>query len=1006
MKKLNEDTLTEQPVIEWLKELGYDHEFGPDLASTGLLHERASYHQVILTARLQRSLSRLNPNLPPTAIDQAMAKLTNLEHPNLEIANRDVYKLLTHGIPVEVKDTDETKGKLVNVFDYANPSNNEFLVVNQFSVQGIDTIRRPDIVVFINGLPIAVFEVKSPTSQSGTLRSAYNQLRNYQEDIPDLFKYNQLLVIGDLLTAKHGTISSSWERFAAWKKIESEADRPGTSELETLVKGIFHKDRLLDIINNFVVFEADSEQNVSTYTKKMCLYHQYYGVNLAVERTLEAVGPNGNKKIGVFWHTQGSGKSISMVFYVNKIKNHPALNSPTFLFLTDRNDLDGQLHKTFLRTGYDVLAKQANSVNDLKERLAFAGGELLFTTIQKFDGKDYPLLTERHNVIVIADEAHRSQYALLAGNVRQAIPNASFMGITGTPVSLHDRDTRLVFGDHITTYTIDQAVKDGATVPIYYEGRLVPLHLTNEFIDQQFDDLVAEQETELSPDQKRKFARMELLVGADDRLQRIAEDIVQHFNHRGVEGKAMVVTMSRRIAAKMYQKITGITGAPEAAVVISKPEEYRGLIQSETNSKELEKRFKDINDSLKLVIVCDMWLTGFDVPSLYTMYIDKPLKNHTLMQAIARVNRVFRDKEGGLVVDYIGIADDLKKALSVYTSDIQKEAMIPLGELVAKLREKHDVVKAMFAGVEYQQWRLLPVGTYAQLFQQAINCLITNPSGLPDEEKKKRFIEQTEMLFKLFALVMPHPEAYKIKDEVAFFRAVKQAIVKYTVTDGSGDGLDEQVETTLRELVSKSIAADGVVDIFAMREKGKTDISIFDDKFLEELKNLKLKNLAIETLRKLLNDEIRLRRRKNEIRYQSLAELLEAIIEQYKNRIIDSSQVMERLLGLAKKIKTLDEESKTIGLSEEELAFYDIIAGDKQVVKDEQKAKTLSKELVEMIKRDLTVDWINNERIQSSIKANVKRLLLRNEISLEQSELIVGQIYKQALALYRDFVRV
>lgn len=1004
MKKLNEDTLTEQPVIEWLKEMGYDYEFGPDLAPGQILGEREDFREVVLAGRLKRSIRRLNPDLSEDAIGDVVRTITKVEHPNLEIANKEVYKLLTEGVKIGVRDkAGEERGRLAKVFDFENPQNNEFLVVNQFAIQGLEKVRRPDVVVFVNGIPLAIFELKNPALENATIYTAYEQLREYKKDIPEIFKYNQVLVVGDLIEARHGTISSSWEWFSHWKGIESEDEQNhGISELETLARGIFHKIRFLDIIRNFIIFEADAEKDASKYTKKMAMYHQYFGVNKAVNETLRAAKPRGNKKIGVFWHTQGSGKSLSMVFYTNKAKRIEELKSPTFVFLTDRNDLDGQFYKTFLRSGYPS-AKQAESVTGLKERLREAAGELIFTTIQKFD-TEYEVLSERENIIVIADEAHRSQYAKFAGNVRVALPNASFMGITGTPISLQNRETRLVFGDHISEYKINQAVEDGATVPIYYEGRLVPLHLANQFIDEEFEDLTGEIEFEAKEVYKRKWARLEQAVSAKDRLEQVAKDIVSHFNNRGLEGKGMIVTISRKTAVEMYKIISAISDAPEVAVVISKPEDFPELHQSR-DTKELEKRFKNPDDTLKLVIVCDMWLTGFDVPSLHTMYIDKPLKNHTLMQAIARVNRIFKDKPGGLIVDYIGIADDLKKALSIYSSGIQKEAMIPIEEIIAKMMEKYDIVRAMFTGVEYREWKKLKGTELAQLFQKAVNTIITNGrSGMVDDEQKKRFAKETELLSQLFAFAMPHKEANAIRNEVEFFQAVKRAVIKRTIVRPEGIGFD--VESAVRELVSKAISAEGIIDIFDMKGKGRPDISIFDEKFLEEVKNMKYRNLSVDVLRKLLNDELRVRMRKNLVRYKSLLDMLEDIIEKYENNIINSTKVIEKLIELAKEIRKVEKQGEGIGLSEEEMAFYDAISVGRKAINGNGELKELVRELVKIIKRDLAIDWMNNDIIKARIRANVKLLLLRKGYKAEESEKVLDLIYQQAFSLYRDFVPV
>jgi len=1000
--KLSENTLTEQPVIDWFKQLGYEYKFGPDISTGGVLVER-DFKDVILENRLKNMLKRLNPDLPEKAIDEAVYKLKSVEHPNLEIANKEIWRMLTEGVKVEVENEEgELRGRFVKVFDFENSLNNEFLVVNQFTVQGIEKVRRPDIVVFINGIPVAIFELKNPRIEEATINTAYQQLQEYKKDIPEIFKYNQILAISDLSETRYGTISSSWEWFKIWRGIESEDEKlKGISELEVLVKGLFQKSRLLDIIENFIVFEADSEKDVSKFTKKICLYHQYFGVNKAVGSTLKAIRQDGDRKIGVLWHTQGSGKTLSMVFYVNKTKKIEELQSPTFVFLTDRNDLDNQFYKTFLRTGYATLAKQAGSIKDLKEKLKTAGGELIFTTIQKFS-EDFGILSERRNIIVIADEAHRSQYAKLAASARKSLLSASFMGITATPISLENRDTRLVFGDYIDIYPMSRSVEDGATVPIYYEGRLVPLHLTNYFIDEEFDDLTQEVDFEMKESLKRKFARLEQAVGTPDRLKKIGEDIVNHFNNRGLEGKAMVTTISRRVAVEMYKLISNIKDAPEVAVVISKPEEFKGEIKGETRAEEIEKRFRKPEDPLRMVIVCDMWITGFDVPPLHTMYFDKPLKNHGLMQAIARVNRIFKDKPGGLIVDYIGIADDLKKALSVYDPEVRKEAMIPLQDIVSKMLEKYDIVKSMLNEVGYSKWKYLEGEKLAKILQQAVNTIITDPrDGTLSEKRKERFLKESLQLIKLHAFVMPHKEAYDIKNDVDFFKAVRGVLIKRTSIREKVE-IEVGLESTIKELLSKSIAAEGIIDIFALKEREKLDISILDERFLEEARKIKYKNLAIEILKKLLSDEISLRMRKNTIRYKSLLEILEKIIEEYEDRVISAAKVIERLIELAKEIKKTDKKAKQMDLTEEELAFYDAIASRKMINQD-KRIKELVKELVKMIRRDLTIDWTNNEIIKARIRDNARLLLLRNQFRPREAEEITNLIYQQAFYLYKDY---
>jgi len=1000
---LNEDTLTEQPVIDWLKELGYEYAFGPDIAPGGSFMERTNWTDVVIEGRLKRALRRINPDIPEEKLAEVADQIIKYQHQDLELGNKEMFEWLTRGVKVDVKDSNEDlRGKIVKIFDFENPENNEFLVVNQFSIEGVPNVsRRPDVVVFINGIPVAIFELKNPTRENATIVDAYTQIQDlYKKEIPKIFFYNQILVISDLLKAKHGTISAQWDFFSVWKGIESEDEKEsGKSELELLTKGIFHKTRLLDIIENFIIFEADAEKDASKFTKKMAMYHQYFGVNRAINKTFEAV--KGDKKIGVFWHTQGSGKSLAMVFYVNKVKKIESLRGPTFLFLTDRNDLDQQLYKTFLRTGYPT-AKQAESISGLVDKLKGAGAEVLFTTIQKFEMQEP--LTSRENIIVIADEAHRSQYATLAGNVRGVLPKASFMGITGTPIELGNKNTRMVFGDHVSEYPIDRSVDDGTTVKIYYEGRLAPLHLLNNYIDEDFDQLVEEHPMEVQETFKKKLATLKAAVGAEDRLQKIAGDIVYHFQNRRIEGKAMIVTMSRRIAVEMYKIISKMNDAPETAVVISGNQEFVGEIQKELDNKELEKRFKNPSDPLKIAIVCDMWLTGFDVPHLHTMYLDKPLKGHTLMQAIARVNRRYKDKEGGLIVDYIGVADNLKKALAIYTSDIQKQAMVPVEEIIEKMLERYREVCEFFVEIDYKGWKKLPAGELATLFSKAVNMVLTDlDTGRLDPEKKKTYLQLSSQLYKLFSLAMPHKQANDIRDEVEFFEGVRKAVVKTTVIERGP--LSPEKESAIRDLISKGIVAEGVIDIFAQKGKEKPDISILDERFLEDVKDSHFKNLTIEAIRKLLNDELRLKMRTNLVRYRSLLQMLDEIIEQYENNIINSSKVIERLIELAKEIKKVEKAGIDIGLSEEEMAFYDALSQGKKALKN-GKLKDLVKELVKIIKRDIAIDWTNHEIIKSRIRADVRLVLLRHNVPFNELDVFVGEIYKQAEELYKNYPSV
>lgn len=998
MKDINESKLAEQPVLDWFKQLNYEYAFGPDIGPGGPFQERGDYRQVVLEARLKRALKRINPDIPDQLLLQVADRIIKYDHQDLTLGNKEMFEMLTYGAKVEIKDEyGQVRGKIVRVIDFQHLENNEFLVANQFSVEGL-SVRVPDVVVFVNGIPVGIFELKNPTDNNATIADAYIQLHEtYKRDIPKLFFYNQVLILSDLWKARHGTISSGWDFFTAWKGIEREDEKNSDkSELELLIKGMFKQKRILDLIENFIVFEADAVKDASKFTKKMAMYHQYFGVNRAVDRTFDAI--KGNKKIGVFWHTQGSGKSLSMVFYVNKIRKLVELAGPTVLFLTDRNDLDQQLYKTFLRTGYPM-AKHADSIRGLEERLKGAGAEVLFTTIQKFDMT--AVLSRRDNIIVISDEAHRSQYAMLAGNVREVLPNASFMGITGTPISLGNRNTQLVFGENISEYPIDKSVEDGTTVPIYYEGRLAPLHLLSEYIDEDFDALTSEHPMEMKEILKKKWARLEQAVGSKDRLKKITQDILYHFDNRGIEGKAMIVTMSRRIAVEMYQIISRTKDASEVAVVISNNQEYEDKIQSELDNKELEKRFKNPDNPLKLVIVCDMWLTGFDVPCLHTMYLDKPLKGHTLMQAIARVNRRYKDKEGGLIVDYIGVADNLKKALAIYTSDVQKQALIPIEEIVKRMLERFNQVRAFFIEIEYTNWKHKQAGERASLFSKAVNCVITNPiSGGLDLTRKKEYLKLSGQLYKLFCLVMPHKQANDIREDVEFFEGVRRGIIKQTIVDPIY--IDKNTETAIRDLISKNIIAEGVIDIFAQHGKKNPDISILDDKFLEDVKKNHLKNLTIEAIQKLIADDLRLREKSNLLRYRSLLQTLEEIIEEYENNIINSSKVIERLIHLAKEIRQADHVGDDLGLSSEEMAFYDTLALGKKSLK-EGKLKDLVKEIVKAIKRDIAIDWTNHEVIKARIRTNVRLILLRHNVAFEEVDTFTDKIFEQAYFLYKDF---
>lgn len=1006
MNPLNENNLTEQSLIEWLGAQGYEYLPGPSIAPGQPSAERDNFREVVLKNRLLTAVRRFNPQLPAEQAEQVVNDITNYHNPDAMLGNKEMYSFITEGVKKTWREGGEEKTEIVRLIDYSNPEANEFLIVNQFTVQGIDNVCRLDGIIFVNGIPIGVLELKSPVREEASIGKAYRDIEYYKKEIPRLFLYNQIICLSDLTEARHGTISSSWERYGAWKGVEAENDAPeNMAQLEVLVKGLFNRSRLLDIIKNFCVFEADGDGEAVTYTKKMCMYHQYYGVNKTIESTIRSVRGEQERKIGVFWHTQGSGKSLSMVFYVNKSKQIAELKSPAYVFLTDREDLDDQLFKTFSRTGYGTLAKRASSITDLKDRLSHLGSELIFTTIQKFqEDPSAGVLTDRENIIVLTDEAHRTQYSMLAGNVRTCLPNASFLGVTGTPISHNNHDTVRVFGNIVSSYKIGQAVKDKATVPIYYEGRLVPLHLADQFIDSKLDNLLGEVFMDERAKAQKELAVLEELVGMPSRIEQIAADIVSHFNNRPIEGKAMVVTMSRRIAVAMYQAIKKIPDAPECAVVISGLDDFASQIQSERDVKKLEQRFKKANDPLRLAIVCDMWLTGFDVPCLHTMYLDKPLKNHGLMQAIARVNRVYKDKPGGLIVDYIGLAENLKIALAIYDSDVQREAMIPLDEVIMEMKRLHVTIGRNFSGIDYSNWRKSRGAELVDLFQSAMNAVISEGDRLSDK-RKMSYMGAVSKLSNLHALVMPGAEAMKIAHDVQFFQSIREAINKQTVIPHII--FPEATESAIRSLVQDAIQAEGVIDLFTKEGDEKKSISIFDGKFAEEIKKVKYQNLAIDTVRKMLDQEIRVRSRINKARYETMLTLLTNLIEKYENNVISSAEIIRHLLEIADEIKKLDRDSKELGLSSEEIVFYDTLAGDPDLKKAGIDIKEFVKELTKRIRRDLVIDWTNNETIKARIRQNVRLLLLqRGFVERVQTERLIESIYQETVRVYREYLPV
>lgn len=1013
------ESVVEEAALDWFKELGYQHLPGPDIACDGTRPERASYADVILSDRLLAALRALNPGIPGEALEDAFKKVTRSESPSLILNNRQFHRMLADGVDVEYRNKEgRVVGDKVWLVDFQDPERNNWLVVNQFTVVEGQHTRRPDIVVFVNGLPLAVIELKNPADENATIKGAFNQFETYKSDIPSLFQYNELLVTSDGTEARVGTISSGWEWFLPWRTIDDKNIAPkGTPELEVLVKGMFDRQRLLDITRHFILFEVDMTKIV----KKVAAYHQYHAVNAAVEATLKATSPPGDKRVGVVWHTQGAGKSLTMVFYAGKIILQPEMENPTLVLLTDRNDLDNQLFDNFV-VAQDLLRQepvQAETRAHLRELLKVASGGIIFTTIQKFlpeSGEKFPLLSKRRNIVVIADEAHRSQYDFIDGlarNMRDALPNASFIGFTGTPIEKADRSTPAVFGSYISIYDIQQAVLDGATVRIFYESRLAKLELKEEerpHIDPEFEEVTEGEEETVRQRLKTKWARLEAMVGTEKRIGLIAKDIISHFEQRlqVMDGKGMIVCMSRRICVDLYDAIIKLRPSWHSddddkgfiKVIMtgsaSDPPSYQPHVRNKDRREFIKKRMKDPADPLKLVIVRDMWLTGFDAPCLHTMYIDKPMRGHGLMQAIARVNRVFKDKPGGLVVDYLGIADELKKALADYTEGSRGETGIPQEEAVAIMLEKYEIVSVMFHGFDYSRFFTGTPAERISIIPAAIEHLLVQPNG------KERLLQAVTELSKAFALAVPHEKALEINNEVGFFQAIRSAIAKNTRVPGK---TQEELDSAIRQIVSKAIASDKVIDIFSAAGLKKPDISILSDEFLAEIQRMPHRNLALELLHKLLSDEIRSRSRKNLIQSRSFAEMLEKTIRRYQNRTIEATQVILELIELAKQMRDARSRGEKLGLSEDEEAFYDALEVNDSAVKvlGDEVLKTLARKLVETVRRNATIDWTVRESARAKLRTMVRRLLRKYGYPPDKQEKATLTVLEQAELLGRDW---
>ncbi len=987
------ESVVEEAALGYFRDLGYETKFGPDIAPDGTVPERQNWNEVVLVERCKATIDRLNLHLSPDAREVALRKVLRTDSSNLVISNRRFHELFANGIDVETRRKEgRIAGDKAWLVDIEHPENNDWLVVNQFAIIENGHSRRPDLVVFLNGLPIATFEFKNPADEQATIWSAFEQLRTYEAEIPSLFQFNELLVVSDGTEARLGCLTSPRERFLPWRTIEGkEIASKGSLELETLIRGVFDRSRLLDLLRHFIVFENDG----GAISKKVAAYHQFHAVNRAVDATVRAASEKGDKRVGVVWHTQGSGKSLTMVFYAAKIARHPALENPTLVVLTDRNDLDGQLFGKFsvCQSLLRQTPVQADSVEHLQSLLKVASGGIVFTTIQKFrpdkQGKTFPLLSERRNILFIADEAHRSQYDFIDGfarKVREALPNASFLGFTGTPIEKADRNTRAVFGDYIDTYDIHRAVEDGATVTIYYEGRLAKLQLKKTevpHIDPDFDEVTEGEEEATKEGLKRKWAQLEAMVGTPERLSLLAKDLVAHFEKRleTLDGKAMVVCMSRRICVGLFSEIArlrpswvdadDLKGSLKVVMTGSASDgpEWQPHIRNKPKREALAKRFRDPNDPFKLVIVRDMWLTGFDAPSLHTMYVDKPMRGHGLMQTIARVNRTFKDKPGGLIVDYLGIADELRRALADYSAEDSKRAGVPVEEAVRLMQKHYEIVRDMFHGFDSKPYFVGSPDERLKAIPRAMQHI------LGQEDGEKRYLKAVTDLSKAFALSVPEGRALAIRDEVGFFQAVRSALAKATV---EGRETPEELDSAVRQIVSKAVVSDEVVDIFSAAGLKKPELSIFSDEFLDEVRRLPYRNLALEVLRKLLNEETRTWSKRNLVLGRQFSEMLEATIRKYQNRSIDAAQVISSLIELAKSMKETRDKEAMLGVSQEETAFYDaLVEADKTAygVMGEPTLRDLAKQLVEMVRKNASIDWTVKESVRAKLRLYVKRIL-------------------------------
>lgn len=1034
----------EEIALSYLQNLGYSYVLGIDISPDGE-HPERQYCDVVLTTRLRDAIDKLNPALGQDAKEDALKKVLRTDSPNGLINNETFHKYLTHGVDVEVRTANGIRGQKVYIVDFTNPEKNEFLAVNQFTVIEGNQNKRPDIILFINGLPLVVIELKNAADENATVKSAYNQLQTYKQAIPSLFTYNELMIVSDGWDALCGTLTSDYGRFMSWKTKDGRTIADHLQpQMDVMFSGMLNKRTLLDLIGRFIVFEKSDSKTL----KKVAAYHQYYAVNKAVESTIIASSINGDRRGGVIWHTQGSGKSLSMVFYSGKLIVEPRMENPTLVILTDRNDLDEQLHETFTNC-QQLLGQEpqkAEDRNHLRRLLNVASGGIVFTTIQKFMpmtsdivqngiqnsanepgveyiGADIKALSERQNIIVIADEAHRSQYDFIDGfakHLRDALPNATYIGFTGTPIESTDRNTQAVFGNYVDIYDIQQAVNDRATVPIFYESRLAKVHFAEDEkvkIDDQFEELTESEELSNRQQLRAKWTRIEAIVGNPNRIRKIAEDLVYHFEQRNavLDGKAMIVCMSRRICVELYDAIIKIRPLWHSAdddkgtikvIMTGSSSDVLSMqphIRNKGKRKVIGDRLKNPNDSLKLVIVRDMWLTGFDAPCLHTLYVDKPMRGHNLMQAIARVNRVFtEDKEGGLIVDYLGIAQELKTALAEYTaSGGEGKPTLDQELAVAKMLELYEAIDYQLRHFDWRKFFTLTPAEKLKFIPVIVDYIFSQENG------EQSFTENTKNLLKVFAISIPHDKAMAIRDDVALFQAIKARLVKISDRNEGGKGSDE-METAIKQIISEAITADNVIDIFDAAGLKKPNIEILDERFLQELKDLPQKNLAVELLKKLLKEEIKKRTKINLVESKKFSEMLEDAIQRYHNGMIDTVEFLEKvLIPFANQMKEADKRGEKLGLDYREYAFYTALEVNNSAVAvlGDEILKHIAQELLKTVRNSTTIDWTIKESVQSALRRNIRRILRLHGYPPDLQEKAVDTVITQAKMLAEDLLK-